>query len=144
MQPDAVRNLRSRSKPEGYSDRLLIRWPDAFKNLNGRPSHIDAIIFLAPVQIEVAAFEMRYTVSAAPLRQICRHTAGTGTAAAGHCKAAATLPCPHLKFTFTQNLSKVHIYAVREKFVSLNYRPDFLKLNRLDVIAEKYRVWIAH
>ena len=87
---------------------------------------------------------MRSAYSLTPAGKYRRYTACASTGATGHRDSAASFPCPHLKLTFSQNLYKMDICAVREKFVVFNFGADLLKLYLLNVITEKYRMRITH
>lgn len=98
--------------------------PDALKDLHCRAGHIDAIVLLAPIQIEIAAWKVTGTCSFLATCEYSGHARCTGPGAARHGNSAAPLPGPHRKCRRVIDLNEVDVDSVGKELVVFDSGPE--------------------
>src|SRR5687768_3220692 len=103
---------------------MFMPLPLARKNLNGWPGHVNAVVRLAPLQLQVAAAKV---VDDPPLRSPREHPGdadGAGPRPASERLAAAALPCPLPHFGRRKHLDEFDIDTGRKRRRMLDFRPQ--------------------
>lgn len=118
--------------------------PVAGEDFDGGACHVDAIVILRPVQLEVAAGEVCGGDVFASAGEDGCDEAGTGACSAGEGDAGASLPCSHVEFGGGEDLDEMGVDPLWEEGVVFDGGADAGEVEGGDFIHEEDGVGVAH
>src|SRR3990172_88980 len=87
---------------------------------------------------------MNFDFAAHLSQAISSHRRRTGTRAASHRFAAASLPNPNLQLVPARNLHELHVRPFRKRLMIFDDLTHVLDWELVSVVHEDYTVWVSH
>src|SRR5581483_10542268 len=110
--------------------------PFAGEDFSGGAHHVDVVVCLAPLDVEVSAGQVHENFAIRSIGDGARDADGAGARAARPGDPAAALPRTHPHFAPGNDLHPVRVHALRKRLVVLDDRADLFQVNFAHILYE--------